>query len=109
MPEDPARIRRSPSGLSRSRCMRDKTSRRSGRLTGGCYASRECASKMAYPSPMPPLSPLPPRYVADLFAPLHGELMTLLRGLAAADWERPTVVGAWRVRDIAAHLLDGDL
>jgi uncharacterized protein (TIGR03083 family) len=47
--------------------------------------------------------------VADLFSPLHGELMTLLRGLAAADWERPTVAGAWRVRDVAAHLLDGDL
>jgi hypothetical protein len=55
------------------------------------------------------LDRLPPRYVADLFAPLHGELMVLLRGLTASDWERPTVAGAWRVRDVAAHLLDGDL
>ncbi len=35
--------------------------------------------------------------------------MALLRGLSAADWERPTVAGAWRVRDVAAHLLDGAL
>jgi hypothetical protein len=49
---------------------------------------------------MPALEPLPPRYVADLFAPLHAELITLLRGLSAEDWERPTVAGAWRVRMI---------
>ena len=55
------------------------------------------------------LERLPPRYVADLFAPLHHELMSLLRGLSASDWERPTVAGAWRVREVAAHLLDGDL
>lgn len=53
--------------------------------------------------------PLAPRYVADLFAPLHAELMALLRGLPAPDWERPTVAGAWRVRDVAAHLLDVQL
>ncbi len=58
---------------------------------------------------MPSLERLPPRYVAGLFAPLHRELMTLLRGLPAADWERSTVAGAWRVRDVAAHLLDGIL
>lgn len=58
---------------------------------------------------MPSLEPLAPRYVVELFAPLHRELIALLRGLAPADWERPTVAGAWRVRDVAAHLLDGDL
>lgn len=58
---------------------------------------------------MPSLERLAPRYTAELFAPLHRELLDLLRSLAAADWERPTVAGAWRVRDIAAHLLDGDL
>lgn len=55
------------------------------------------------------LERLTPRDVAGLFAPLHRELIDLLRGLAASDWERPTVAGAWRVRDVAAHLLDGDL
>lgn len=33
----------------------------------------------------------------------------MLRGLAAGDWDRPTVAGQWSVRDVAAHLLDGDL
>ena len=55
------------------------------------------------------MQPLTPIYTADLFPPLHSELIDLLRGLAPADWERPTVAGDWRVRDVAAHLLDVDL
>ena len=47
--------------------------------------------------------------VVPLFGPLHEELVRLLSGLSAADWERPTVARAWRVRDVAAHLLDTDL
>ncbi|HEX2203171.1 MAG TPA: maleylpyruvate isomerase N-terminal domain-containing protein [Longimicrobium sp.] len=50
-----------------------------------------------------------PLYTADLFPPLYGELEALLGGLAPDDWERPTLAGAWRVRDVVAHLLDGDL
>src|SRR5687767_9501737 len=50
-----------------------------------------------------------PLYTTDLFAPLYRELIVLLRGLEPADWERPTVAGAWRVRDVVAHLLDGAL
>jgi uncharacterized protein (TIGR03083 family) len=56
-----------------------------------------------------PLRAAEPRYVADLFAPLHRELIALLRGLTPEQWELPTVAGAWRVRDVAAHLLDGML
>jgi hypothetical protein len=55
------------------------------------------------------MEPLTPRYTAELFPPLHRELMSLLRGLPTADWDRPTVAGSWLVRDVAAHLLDGDL
>jgi uncharacterized protein (TIGR03083 family) len=44
-----------------------------------------------------------------LFLPLHGELISLLRSLSNEDWERPTVAARWRVKDVAAHLLDGDL
>lgn len=50
-----------------------------------------------------------PLDTAPLFRPLLSELLGLLRSLTPADWERPTVAGAWRVRDVAAHLLDGDL
>lgn len=48
-------------------------------------------------------------HVAPLLRPLHHELLAVLRGLAADQWELPTVAGGWRVRDVAVHLLDGDL
>jgi len=35
--------------------------------------------------------------------------MSLLRGLSADDWEKPTLARAWRVRDVAAHLLETQL
>jgi uncharacterized protein (TIGR03083 family) len=56
-------------------------------------------------SPLQPLAPVP---TAHLFPDLHAELMALLRALAPGDWERPTGAGAWTVRDVVAHLLDGD-
>jgi hypothetical protein len=46
--------------------------------------------------------------VVPLFRPLHEQLVDLLSGFSAADWDRPTV-GTWRVRDVAAHILDTDL
>lgn len=52
---------------------------------------------------------LPPLDTAALFPDLHAELVDLLRALDPPDWERRTVAGTWRVRDVAAHLLDGDL
>jgi uncharacterized protein (TIGR03083 family) len=55
------------------------------------------------------MEPLGPIYTAPLFAPLHAALIDLLVGLQAADWTRPTIAGAWRVRDVAAHLLEVDL
>jgi hypothetical protein len=55
------------------------------------------------------MEPLGPRHVAHIFRPLLHELIALLRGIDAQAWDRPTVAGRWRVRDVAAHLLDGDL
>jgi hypothetical protein len=46
---------------------------------------------------------------APLFAGLHERLMDLLRRLEPEDWLRPTVAGSWRVRDVAAHLIDGQM
>lgn len=54
------------------------------------------------------MQPLDRIHVQHLFRPLHGELVTLLSQLSPDDWERPTPCPAWRVRDVAAHLLDGD-
>ena len=47
--------------------------------------------------------------VADRFPALRRELLGLLEGLSDADWERPTAAPLWSVRDIAAHLLGGDV
>jgi hypothetical protein len=45
----------------------------------------------------------------ELFRPLHAALIDLLRGLGADDWHKQVGAGEWTVRDVAAHLLDGDL
>jgi uncharacterized protein (TIGR03083 family) len=46
---------------------------------------------------------------AHLIPALKHELLTLLRQLGPEDWEKPTLAGRWRVRDVAVHLLDGEL
>ena len=50
-----------------------------------------------------------PILTGHLFAPIHDELMALLRVLTSDEWLAPTVAGAWTVRDVAAHLLDTGL
>lgn len=48
-------------------------------------------------------------HTVHLFADLDEHLITLLRSLAPEDWEKPTVARLWKVRDVAAHLLDGNI
>jgi uncharacterized protein (TIGR03083 family) len=55
------------------------------------------------------MKPVGPIETVHLFPPLHMELMTLLKGLSPADWLCETVCAGWQVRDIVAHLLDGDI
>lgn len=52
-------------------------------------------------------APLPPLAVAGLFEPLLDELLGLVRNLEPANWER-SASRSWSVRDVAAHLVDGD-
>lgn len=47
--------------------------------------------------------------VVDLLPVLDGKLIELLKNLEAADWQRQTVAKQWRVKDVAAHLLDGNI
>ncbi len=54
-------------------------------------------------------SPTEPVATVHLFAPLHAELMGTLDGLSETEWEAPTICSSWRVRDVAAHLLDTQL
>ncbi len=51
-------------------------------------------------------SELPPIDAAPLVAEVDAALLTLLRSLGDEDWSRPTIAGAWTVRDVTAHLLD---
>jgi uncharacterized protein (TIGR03083 family) len=55
------------------------------------------------------MRPPEPVLLGSLFGPLHDRLLGILRGLSREDWERPTRAGSWAVRDVTAHLLDGDL
>ena len=56
-----------------------------------------------------PLESLAPVDTRAMFRPVSGSLVRLLRGLSPADWQQPTVAGAWVVRDVVAHLLDSTL
>ena len=53
-----------------------------------------------------PLSELLPTDTRCFFRPVSREFVTLLRELPAEAWDRPTVAGTWRVRDVVAHLVD---
>ena len=47
--------------------------------------------------------------IVDRFAPLRTHLLSLLSELAEDDWARPTAAPLWSVKDVAAHLLGGDI
>ncbi|MDO7846844.1 maleylpyruvate isomerase N-terminal domain-containing protein [Hymenobacter sp. M29] len=51
----------------------------------------------------------PPIETRPLFAELDRLLLELLRSLAPEDWQRPTLARLWTVKDVAVHLLDGNL
>lgn len=55
------------------------------------------------------LKAIEPVRIGSLLDDLHRELIELLRGLGTEEWQRPTSAGSWRVRDVVAHLLDGDI
>ena len=54
-------------------------------------------------------SNLPKIETIELFARLDGFLIDFLKSLKESDWDLPTLAPKWRVKDIAAHLLDGNL
>jgi hypothetical protein len=50
-----------------------------------------------------------PIKTVHLFPILDQKLIELLKSLSADDWNKPTVARLWTVKDIAAHLLDGNI
>lgn len=55
---------------------------------------------------MPKEIPIP---TLHLFPQLDQLLLEFLRSLSPADWEKRTIVPLWTIKDIAGHLLDGNL
>lgn len=54
-------------------------------------------------------TPLATPRVAHLFLPMRAELVRILRGLSAEQWNLPTVCPDWSVQDVALHLLGDDV
>ena len=50
-----------------------------------------------------------PILVAHLFPESLGALLDLLDSLPNEQWQRPTACAGWTVKDVAAHLLGGDV
>jgi uncharacterized protein (TIGR03083 family) len=44
----------------------------------------------------------------SLFPKLNGLLISLLRSLTPEEWQQQTIAKKWKVKDVAAHLLDGN-
>src|SRR5919109_2983360 len=53
--------------------------------------------------------PLGPIFTAHLFEKLESNLIELLTSLSPEDWEKQTLAPKWKVKDVAAHLLDTQL
>ncbi len=54
-------------------------------------------------------TPLSPILTADLLPEVEQKLLELLRSLSPDDWDRQTLAPKWKVRHVAAHLLDTHL
>jgi len=55
------------------------------------------------------LQPPQPVIVIDLFPEILTELVRLLSSLSAEEWQKPTVCAGWSVKDVALHLLGGEI
>ena len=47
--------------------------------------------------------------VVHLLPMLDERLIELLERLSLKDWEKQTIAPKWKVKDVAVHLLDGNL
>jgi uncharacterized protein (TIGR03083 family) len=55
------------------------------------------------------LRPLEPILAGALFQEIRKELLSLLKGLEEEEWGRQTAAGKWSVKDVALHILGGDI
>ena len=50
-----------------------------------------------------------PIFTSHLFPVLDEKLLEILRSLSVQDWDKQTLAPLWKVKDVAAHLLDGNI
>jgi len=50
-----------------------------------------------------------PIFTVDLLPKLDEKLIEVLQSLSPQDWEKQSIAPLWRVKDIAVHLLDGNI
>lgn len=55
------------------------------------------------------MRPLEPILAGALFQEIRKELLLLLKGLEEEEWGRQTTAGKWSVKDVALHILGGDI
>ena len=55
------------------------------------------------------MRPLEPILAGALFQEIRKELLSLLNGLEEEEWGRQTAAGKWSVKDVALHILGGDI
>jgi len=55
------------------------------------------------------MKPLQPIMVTHLFPKVWAELLSLLSGLSPTEWDAPTACSPWTVKEVAQHLLGGDV
>lgn len=54
-------------------------------------------------------SPIAPIDVVHLLPVLDKKLIELLKSLSLQEWQKQTIAKLWKVKDVAAHLLDGNI
>ena len=50
-----------------------------------------------------------PLDLAHLLPVINGKLLELLHSLTPEEWQQQTVAKRWKVKDVVAHLLDGNI
>lgn len=50
-----------------------------------------------------------PIFTVDLLPKLNEKLIEVLQSLSPQDWEKQSIAPLWKVKDIAVHLLDGNI
>ena len=55
------------------------------------------------------MKPVGPIFTVELFPVLDEKLISVLSSISQEDWFKQTIAPEWKVKDVAAHLLDGNI